>query len=214
MDEAIRAHLFEPFFTTKPSGQGTGLGLSMAYGLVQRHDGTIAIESAPGAGTTVAIELPLAEPAPGGAGQGRAGPPVGGSETILIVEDEGAIRSTLGRLLERNGYRVLTATDGEAGLEILKRRSDVALVVSDVVMPRMGGAELARRARAHGMHTPFLFTTGYPGDRPSDGAEPLMGAVLLKPWLPDDLLTKVRQLLDGRPHAGAGAPERAPSDAA
>jgi CheY-like chemotaxis protein len=106
---------------------------------------------------------------------------------------------------------VLTATDGEAGLEILKRRPDVALVISDVVMPRMGGAELARRARRHGVHAPFLFTTGYPGGRTSAAAEPLTGKVLRKPWLPDELLTTVRQLLDdAAPGVTARSHEQAP----
>jgi CheY-like chemotaxis protein len=213
MDEATRAHVFEPFFTTKPSGQGTGLGLSIAYGLVQRHDGTIEIESAPGAGTTVSIELPIAEPASEPAGAAAVEAPAGRSETILVVEDEAVIRNTLGRLLERTGYRVVTATDGEAGLEILKRRPDVALVISDLVMPRMGGAELARRARRAGTRAPFLFTTGYPGSRPSEAGEPLAGTVLTKPWLPGELLSKVRQLLDGTSPA-AGEPDGPPEHAA
>ena len=212
MDEATRAHVFEPFFTTKPSGQGTGLGLSIAYGLVQRHDGTIEIESAPGAGTTVSIELPIAEPASEAAGAAAVEAPAGRSETILVVEDEAVIRNTLGRLLERTGYRVVTATDGEAGLEILKRRPDVALVISDLVMPRMGGAELARRARRAGTRAPFLFTTGYPGSRASEAGEPLAGTVMTKPWLPGELLSKVRQLLDGASPAAEepdGPPEHA-----
>jgi two-component system cell cycle sensor histidine kinase/response regulator CckA len=208
MDEATRAHVFEPFYTTKPSGQGTGLGLSIAYGLVQRHDGTIEIESAPDAGTTVAIELPVDRAAPGPARERPSGESVRGSETILIVEDESAIRSTLGRLLERHGYRVLTATDGEAGLEILKRRPDIALVISDLVMPRMGGAALARRAAAAGVRARFLFTTGYPGRREAEAAEPLPGRVLAKPWVPEDLLRTMRQLLDGEPSERAGAKER------
>jgi two-component system cell cycle sensor histidine kinase/response regulator CckA len=199
MDEATRAHVFEPFFTTKPSGQGTGLGLSIAYGLVQRHDGTIEIESSPGVGTTVVIELPLAESPVEAPRPSATGVPAGRSETILIVEDEDSIRNTLGRLLERTGYRVLTATDGEAGLEILKRRPDVALIITDLVMPRVGGAELASRARAQGVRAPFLFTTGYPGRRKGEPDEPLPGVVLTKPWLPDELLRTVRQLLDGAP---------------
>ena len=196
MDERTQAHVFEPFFTTKPPGQGTGLGLSIVYGLVQRHDGTIEITSAPRRGTTVTIELPLiADPAASDA------PPAaraarGRAEHILVVEDEDAIRESLRRLLVRHGYRVDVAIDGQEGLDILLRAPTIALVVSDMVMPRMSGVQLCRTARAHGVRTPFLFTTGYTGGMGPDRGTPLDGELLPKPWLPQDLLARVRSMLD------------------
>jgi PAS domain S-box-containing protein len=206
MDEATRAHIFEPFFTTKPPGAGTGLGLSIAYGLIQQHDGAIAVESEPGRGTTVTIDLPVVSEAP----TRPEAPPVngaalpGGAETILVVEDEDAIRTTARRVLGHQGYRVLTARDGQEGLETLRRDPGIALVITDMVMPRMGGAELSQLARQAGVRAPFLFTTGYPSLTGATGGDPADGALLLKPWQPEDLLEKVRELLDAA--AGRSAP--------
>jgi PAS domain S-box-containing protein len=196
MDESTRAHLFEPFFTTKPPGAGTGLGLSIAYGLIQQHEGEIRVDSEPGRGTTVTMYLPVVAEAP--AAPVNGGPPapqVRGAETILVVEDEDAIRTTARRVLSHQGYRVLTARDGQEGLDVL-RHGNIDLVITDMVMPRMGGAELSQLARRAGVRVPFLFTTGYPGVAGSPGGAPADGALLPKPWHPEDLLVKVRELLD------------------
>jgi PAS domain S-box-containing protein len=204
MDEATRAHIFEPFFTTKPPGAGTGLGLSIAYGLIQQHEGSISVESEPGRGTTVVIDLPIVAqpPEPRGYESARAGT-LGGAETILVVEDEDAIRTTARRVLGQHGYRVLTARDGQEGLDVLRQDPGIALVITDMVMPRMGGAELSQLARRAGVRARFLFTTGYPSVAGAAGGAPADGALLPKPWQPEDLLGKVRELLD----------ETAPSDA-
>jgi PAS domain S-box-containing protein len=196
MDEGTRAHIFEPFFTTKPPGAGTGLGLSIAYGLIQQHDGEITVDSAPGRGTTVTIDLPIVDEAPVVPGNGARPTPGHGTETILVVEDEDAIRTTARRVLSGQGYRVITARDGQEGLDVLRRDAAIDLVITDLVMPRMGGAELSQLARSAGVRAPFLFTTGYPSVAGAAGGTPADGALLPKPWLPDDLLVKVRELLD------------------
>jgi nitrogen-specific signal transduction histidine kinase/CheY-like chemotaxis protein len=197
MDETTRAHIFEPFFTTKPPGAGTGLGLSIAYGLIQQHDGSIAVESEPGRGTTVTIDLPIVAESPIAPEPVHATARVsGGAETILVVEDEDVIRTTARRVLGREGYRVLTARDGQEGLDVLRRDPDIDLVITDMVMPRMGGAELSQLARRAGVRAPFLFTTGYPSVAGAAGGAPADGALLPKPWQPEDLLGKVRELLD------------------
>jgi PAS domain S-box-containing protein len=200
MDETTRAHIFEPFFTTKPPGAGTGLGLSIAYGLIQQHDGAINVESDPGRGTTVTIDLPMVAEAPAALmPAAEVAAAKGGAETILVVEDEDVIRTTARRVLGRHGYRVLTARDGQEGLDVLRQDPDIALVITDMVMPRMGGAELSQLARRAGVRAPFLFTTGYPSVAGAVGGAPADGALLPKPWQPEDLLLKVRELLDAAP---------------
>jgi two-component system, cell cycle sensor histidine kinase and response regulator CckA len=200
MDDDVLAHLFEPFFTTKAPGEGTGLGMAMIYGLVQQHAGTIDVRSAVGTGTTVTIGFPLAEPSVS-ALTPRSLPLVrtdGFAELILLVEDEEMVRRAGRRILEKHGYRVLQASDGAEALALLRSHGhEIALVVSDVVMPRMGGRELYASLRAEGFVMPFLFTSGYT-DRMSSDSVPLDPnvPVLPKPWTWSELTASVRSALD------------------
>ncbi|MGH7752710.1 MAG: PAS domain S-box protein, partial [Gemmatimonadales bacterium] len=152
MSDEVKAHLFEPFFTTKGPGKGTGLGLATVYGIVKQSGGYVAVASEAGQGTTFQIYLPRVEaqgvPATGTAGAIGA-PPATGSETILLVEDEDAVRVPARKFLEDHGYRVLEATNGEDALEVLERNhgTPIDLLITDLVMPAMGGKELAERFR-------------------------------------------------------------------
>mgnify|MGYP002783548885 FL=1 len=208
MSEEVRSRIFEPFFTTKPPGAGSGLGMSMIYGFVEQHEGSIDVVSAPDAGTTVTIHLPIAEPTVA-TPTPRSTPAVrgeeGGGELVLIVEDEDMVRRAGRRILEKNGYRVLLAGDGEEALVILRDRStDIALVVSDVVMPRMGGRELYEQVRAEGITTPFLFTSGYTDRIAAEAAalDPTI-PVLPKPWTWHELSGSVRAAIDEGRRAAA-----------
>ena len=200
MDDATQQRLFEPFFTTKEMGAGTGLGMAMVYRLVQEHKGFLAVDSAVGQGTTVRVYLPVRGlPAETAAAEVRSASPPQGTETILVVEDEDDLRAFARRALEKHGYGVLTASDGIDALEVLKANPGVvALVVSDMVMPHMGGPQLERAMRAAGIETPVVFTSGYPA-RTIDEARLREGSVhfLPKPWTISDLLGKVREALDG-----------------
>ena len=200
MSEEVRARVFEPFFTTKPASQGTGLGMAMVYGLVRQQGGTISLRSAPGAGTTVRVCLPAAQPRDA-AGTGAAARDrwPGGTETILFVEDEAPLRRAGTRILERLGYTVLTAADGEDALDVIRHDPRaIDLVISDIVMPRLSGRGLLERLRLEGRRLRFLFSSGYGGEEIAelggevDGAAPL----LRKPWSAEELATKVRELLD------------------
>ncbi len=198
MDEETRERIFDPFFTTKPTGLGTGLGMAMIYGLVKQQDGYIDIASEEGQGTRVdlyfplaAAEQPAAQEAEVGAGTPR------GSETILLVEDEDAIRRAAKRLLEKVGYTVLLAADGEEALDVFDRyEADIDLVISDMVMPHVGGKELHDTLRDHGKAVRFLFTSGYTGDDGDQTSLDPAWPFLQKPWDVDELLHKVRGLLD------------------
>jgi nitrogen-specific signal transduction histidine kinase len=200
MDDATRQRMFEPFFTTKSSGKGTGLGMATVYGLVKQHNGVIDVDSVPGRGTRIKVYLPAVAAAAPAAGEERErGRDVrGGSETILVVEDESDLRRVAKRILEQAGYQVLTAADGQEALDVLRRPAGhIHMVLSDLVMPRLGGRGLYDAARRDGNTTPFLFASGYsPGDE-RGSLPPELGVPLLhKPWTPDDVLIRVREILD------------------
>jgi PAS domain S-box-containing protein len=200
MDDATRLRMFEPFFTTKSSGKGTGLGMATVYGLVKQHGGMIAVDSAPGRGTRVAVYFPAVAAAAPSAGDGYEGGRAvhGGSETILVVEDEADLRRVAKRILERAGYQVLTAVDGQEALELLRQPAGpIHMVLSDLVMPRLGGRGLYDAVRREGIVTPFLFASGYSPGEDRGSLPPELGVPLLyKPWTHDDVLTRVRELLD------------------
>jgi signal transduction histidine kinase len=207
MTPEVVERAFEPFFTTKNSGEGPGLGLATVYGIVTQADGDVTIASEPGLGTTVTVLLPagdrvepgqadVAEPA---AEVERKAPTRGHGETLLVVEDEAALRDVAGRILSGAGYRVLSADGGPQALELAARHDGtIDLLVSDVVMPGMLGKELAERLTHVRPDTRVLYMSGY--------AQPVLHskgtldpgvALLEKPFTADDLLAAVRGRLDG-----------------
>ena len=201
MDSETRAHMFEPFFTTKEPGKGTGLGLAIVYGVVKQLCGWTHVESQPGKGATFEIYIPRAEEA-------NVPPPVDkildlatvpkGTETILLVEDEDGIRELATAFLQGRGYRVLSAMDGNEALRIAEGHEDlIHLLVTDIVMPNVGGKELSQRLRQVRPQIKVLFMSGYP-DHPvlaGAGVDP-QSTVLQKPFSLDMLAHKVRGLLD------------------
>jgi PAS domain S-box-containing protein len=199
MDQATLKKVFEPFFTTKGMGQGTGLGMAMVYGLTKQHGGFVHIDSGLGEGTRVELLFPVTQEnrtAP--SKKERTEKPQTGNETILLVEDEEALRRSGKRVLERFGYTVVLAADGEEGLrEFRSNREGIDLVISDMVMPNLGGAELYRALRDEGEMVPFLMVSGYTGDESMDRKLLDPGVMILpKPWDISDLLKQVRGLLD------------------
>jgi len=200
MDAATKARVFEPFFTTKPVGQGTGLGLATVFGIVRQSGGSIQVDTSPGQGTTFSIYLPAVPrtPEPSDA---RAPIRVGrGSETILVVEDEELVRDFACRYLEAQGYHCVEAANGKEALEIVQRRGkEIDAVVTDVVMPFMGGRELTERMDALRPGTPVLFISAYTGDEIVRRGLMEPGTPFLqKPFTPAGLATRLRALLDGR----------------
>ena len=199
MDAATRERAFEPFYTTKATG--TGLGLSIVHTLVSQSKGRVRIESEPGRGTRFELSWPpaLVETAEPRA-RPEPPPPAAGSETILLVEDQSGLRAGLGRILASAGYRVLEAADGEQALEVVARPGEeVQLVVTDVVMPRMGGFELAEGLSAVRPGVSILFVSGQLRHPSLQGRElPAGASVLEKPFSAGDLRREVRQLLDAR----------------
>ncbi|HEV8608972.1 MAG TPA: PAS domain S-box protein [Thermoanaerobaculia bacterium] len=199
MDEATRERIFEPFFTTKEKGHGTGLGLSTVYGIVKQSGGYIWVYTEPARGTTFKVYLPRVQVSAEAlvAPEAAALPSVG-NETILLVEDEESVRVLARRTLEARGYRVLDAADGGDAVEIARTWS-VDLLLTDMVLPGMGGSEIA--ARIHEIHprTKVLYTSGYTDDVIVRGGLMERGAAFLeKPFTPSVLARKVREVLDGR----------------
>jgi PAS domain S-box-containing protein len=202
MDERTRSRIFEPFYTTKPSGVGTGLGMSMVYGIMKEHEGMVHVYSELGHGTVIKLFFPVSRGTP------MAGTPVvgsspagigGGAETILLAEDEPSIRLATRRALESKGYTVLDAPDGEQALALFHaHRARISLIISDLVMPNLGGRQLVEALRAEGETIPVLFTSGYSAESiASQGELPKGVAFLHKPWVLADLFTRVRGILDG-----------------
>ena len=206
MNEATRARIFEPFFTTKARGKGTGLGLSTAYGIVKQHSGAIDVESAPGRGATFTVSLPMTDvevetvvPVP----VSRA---KGGGETILVAEDESALRKLVREALEELGYEVLIARDGEEATTIFVQRSqEIDLLLLDMVMPRLNGYDALRRILAIRPDVPVIFMSGYSLEAVRDNAlkhyiEANNVPILTKPYRSDALGRIVRETLDATAH--------------
>ncbi len=198
MDEATRRRAFDPFFTTKAQGKGTGLGLSTVYGIVRQSEGGVLLESTPGSGTTVRVYLPRVHEQPGDLlpdSREKPAPETGG--VILVVEDEELVRDLVCRTLRRAGYSVLVAEDGEAALRVSGGfPSAIDLMVSDVIMPRMGGRELADRITASRPGLPILFVSGYANEATGASGILARGAEYLqKPFTPSMLLERVREML-------------------
>jgi CheY-like chemotaxis protein len=201
MDDAAQTHLFEPYYTTKGPGKGTGLGLATVYGIVKQSGGSILVHSEPEHGTTFKVFLPRVEPVVEAAGVQPDTPrALGGSETILLVEDQPEVRAVARAMLTRHGYTVLEASQGKEALEIEQdHHEEIHLLLTDVVMPAMSGHELARRLLQRRPHVRMLYTSGYTHDAsvPHDVIESGV-AFIEKPFTPADLLRKVREVLDGR----------------
>jgi len=200
----LRSQIFDPFFTTKERGQGTGLGLSTVYGIVTQSEGRIEVESEPGGGTRFEILLPAVDERPARPAEEPAGGDIPrGHETILIAEDEPAVRTFLRRFLRKQGYRVLTAADGEEALRIARNAEPaIDLLLSDVVMPTLNGIALARRMRRARPGLRIVFMSGHPG--PAGDGTPLdeEGALFLqKPFTTGQLGRALRDVLD-RPAQG------------
>jgi len=201
MDWQTQQRIFEPFFTTKKVGEGTGLGLSVAYGIIKDHGGHIVCESKVGEGTAFKIYLPVQTAA---AEAAVAEPKAnlaknGGSETILIVDDEAPIRSLLQRSLTKLGYTVISAVDGESALLGFHEAKDlIRLVVMDLGMPGMGGWECLKQLRVSNPQLPIFLATGYGGADLQERARE-EGAVRLinKPYQLEELFRNIREVLDG-----------------
>ncbi len=191
-------HVFEPFYTTKPEGQATGLGLAMVYGFVRQSGGHVRLSSITGRGTKISIYFPRVPPTQAPPRLGTSiGPSSGIVQTILLVEDEEGVRDVAARVLRRAGYRVLEAADGIEALELdAMFGAGIDLVLTDVVMPRLGGPELVRRLTARAPGRKVLFTSGYSASPVTDTLEPGQ-AFLQKPYLPSTLVVAVKALLEG-----------------
>lgn len=198
MDEQTRAKIFEPFFTTKELGRGTGLGLAIVYGIVKQHNGFINVHSEPGRGTTFKIHLPLISQLIAPADAEVEQPLKGGTETILLTEDDDIVRTMAGSFLRDFGYRVITAVDGEDALEkFAKLGQEIDLLILDVMMPKKNGGEVYKSVKAQRPDLDVLFVSGYAADiiRQKGILEEDI-QFISKPVSPAELLRKIREILD------------------
>jgi CheY-like chemotaxis protein len=199
MDEQTKERIFEPFFTTKEVGKGTGLGLSTVYGIVHQYEGYIEVESELGKGTTFKIYLPLIE--------GRAEeeekkeiaplPAFSGKGTILVAEDEDAVRAVVKKVLEEAGYKVIEASNGEEAIEqFAQNENEIDFLLLDVIMPKKNGKEVYQEIRKRKPDIKVLFVTGYAAEVITQQAIIQEGlAVIPKPVLPTELLMKIKDIL-------------------
>jgi CheY-like chemotaxis protein len=186
--EQVRPRIFDPFFSTKPPGQGSGLGLAVAYGVVTKRGGSIDVVSATGAGTTFTVSLPLSTQGAPSAGSASVHGLVGRG-TVLLVDDDPLVRSTTRRLLERAGWGVHEAADGVAGLAAFAAAPGAfAVVLSDVRMPELSGPALVRKLRALDATIPVVLFSGYDRLEGPDDVLPEHVPLLRKPFRPDELL--------------------------
>ncbi len=200
MDAATQARIFEPFFTTKPLGQGTGLGLSAAHGILKQNDGCITVVSAPGEGTAFTVYLPVLSP--GNLVERTGEPPALGAAaptagaTVLVVDDEPAVRAIVARSLEEAGFRVLQASDGGDALELVDRHGPPQLVLTDLTMPGIGGLPLARRLKARWPAIPVVFMSGYSAEElRQQGTIGIEEPLIQKPFSPGGLVASVAAAL-------------------
>jgi two-component system, cell cycle sensor histidine kinase and response regulator CckA len=197
MDAQTASRIFEPFYTTKPVGQGTGLGLSTVYGIAKQSGGDVLVYSEVGVGTTFKVYLPRMLADEEAKAAARAPQASRGTETVLVVEDEAVLRALSTRVLTQAGYTVLAAADGTEALAILEQhRGDIDLVLTDLVMPGMGGRELATRAAARHADVRVLFTSGYIDDSLLQRGLEGRTHFIAKPFSVIDLTRKVREALD------------------
>jgi two-component system cell cycle sensor histidine kinase/response regulator CckA len=198
IDEEIKAHIFEPFFTTKEQGKGTGLGLSTVYGIVKQNGGYIRVESEPGAGAVFRIYFPRVGDRPLTKITPRQRTRIGGTETILLVEDESALRRIVAEMLLRLGYTLLEAPDSLSVEKLAAEyKKPIQLLLTDVVMPELGGRDLALRLKSVRRGLKVLFMSGYADDNIlREGLLETGAAYLQKPFTPDTLAGKIREVLD------------------
>jgi signal transduction histidine kinase/CheY-like chemotaxis protein len=198
MDDTTRRRAFEPFFTTKPAGQGTGLGLSTVWGIVQSHHGAVAVESSPGNGSTFTCHIPVTAATPPARAARVASQPIQAQRTgrVLVADDEPAVRAGTARIVERMGLTAVTACNGEEALELYRQHgSAIDLVILDMGMPVMGGAECFRRLR-QASQVPVLIATGYAVDADVQEMVASGAALIEKPFPSSDLVRAVARLLE------------------
>jgi CheY-like chemotaxis protein len=207
IDPGIKDQIFEPFFTTRAGSRGTGLGLSTVYGIVSQYKGHITVESEPDRGSTFRVYLPesVREPIP--LTRARATTRwLSGDEKILLVEDDAGVRRIARRTLEKYGYSVVEAESGGAALHLIHEEEVVVdLVITDVIMPGMDGRQLAEKLRADHPGLSVLYMSGYTGEALSRFGD--LGPnedFIAKPFLPDELIAKARELLNRRIKESAG----------
>jgi PAS domain S-box-containing protein len=202
MDEATRSRIFEPFFTTKDIGKGTGLGLAVVFGVVQEHQGFVDVESSVGRGSTFNVYLPVPESMTKGIGESSIDRPeiAGGSETILVVEDEVLMRDFLVAVFEQRGYRVITAGDGEEALRIHKARAhEIDMVFSDVGLPKIDGWEMSKLMKEANPELLVFLASGYlDSNLRSEIAKGGIRGYIEKPYRPDEILLRIRRAFDSR----------------
>ncbi|MBX3187175.1 MAG: PAS domain S-box protein [Labilithrix sp.] len=198
IDEADRAHIFDPFFSTKPHSEGTGLGLAICYAIVKQHGGHVVVDSAVGMGTTFELYFPRVDGLAEKIEAPAEAPVARGAESILVVEDEPSVRAIAVTTLTEHGFRVLQAASGADALRLLEIDAGVDLVLTDVVMPDLGGAELGRILRDRHPALPVLYMSGYPDGAELRGGDGAALPFLEKPFVPSTLLRRIRDVLDAR----------------
>jgi PAS domain S-box-containing protein len=201
MDEATKKRIFEPFFTTKEIGKGTGLGLSVVYGIMKSHRGIVDVETAQGRGTTFLLYFPVHEEVSKAvkADKELSAEVDGGTETILFVEDEQMLRDLVSSLLQAKGYKILTASNGVEAMDVyVQRKDEIELILTDIGLPKMSGLEMVKKIREMNAAAKVILASGYLD--PDDKSELLKAGAhefVEKPYLPDELFRKIRQVIGG-----------------